>query len=63
MSTITAEVREISDTQVAVYPLDGKWKASVFHLPPHPQLTLEEGQLVNIIVHTGGQFVDWAPVG
>lgn len=61
--SIAAEVRKISDTSVEVCPLEGKWKASVFHLPPHPRLTLEEGQLVNIIVQTGGQFVDWASVG
>lgn len=61
--SITAEVGQISNTSVAVYPLEGKWKASVFHLPPHPELTLEKGQLVQITVPTGGMGASWAPVG
>lgn len=59
--SITAEVRKIG-RRITVYPLEGRWKASFFSLPPHPKLDLEEGQLVQIIVPHGGQGAEWAPV-
>ena len=61
MST-TAEVKQLG-RRITVQPLEGKWKASFFTLPPHPTLDLEEGQLVQIIVPVGGQGAEWAPVG
>lgn len=59
---IKARVEEVRSETVIVRPLKGMWKASVFTLPKHPNLELKKGHFVNIIVPTGGQFVEWAPV-
>jgi hypothetical protein len=60
-SSITARVGEIG-RRITVYPTEGPWKASFFSLPPHPTRELEKGELVQIIVPTGGQGAEWAPV-